>query len=138
MLRQGPGLAGRERADGQLASVQSRRAGGGERGAEERVGGRFLAAVTGDQQQDRGFGGAKDFGQDRKAVGVTPLQVVDYQNQLPPVPQAGQQLAQRHKRSPPQLLRVGHRRRPAGGGYHRLDPAQNGEYPDQGADVPRQ
>ena len=65
-------------------------------------------AHRGDEEEDGRIRGAGDLAQEREAVGVGPLQIVDDDDDRPAVGEADEQLAQRGEDARAQLLRVEH------------------------------
>ncbi len=75
--------------------------------AQERVRVAALAAERDDQQERGRVGRAHQRREQRHAVGIAPLQVVDREHQRLAIGDAREQLAQRRERAPPQLHRIG-------------------------------
>lgn len=67
----------------------------GQRQAQASAGVGLVAAVGDDEQERRRRGGREQLDEQRPAVGVAPLQVVDDEDERPVAPHAGQHLAQR-------------------------------------------
>ena len=110
---------------------------GCEQALEQRAAPHFLDPVGGEEQEWRRVLWTHELGQQWSAVGVAPVQVVDEQNQSSRTRDPGQQLAQRRKGAPPDLVRIsGYDAElgPAGLG-DRLDPFQRREQPRECLDV---
>ena len=113
----GPGRGPRpvQRLDGELAAVDARDAArpgatadGGKSAWRSGLVAAILAADSGQEQEHGGVGRPEQLGQERRAVDIAPLQVVDGQDQRLPVAEPGQQLAQGREGAAAQLLGVGH------------------------------
>ena len=95
----------------------------------------IFAAIAPQQEQPRGIGRTEDLRQQRRAIGVAPLKVIDRHHERPAVADAGQQLAQGMEGPPAQLLGVGDLGGEARGHRHGLGTAEDREDPRQRSDV---
>jgi hypothetical protein len=129
-------LRRRQRLDGQLAPLDAlARLVRFQEGVQERTVGRVLAPVTTEKQQGRGVGRSEQVPQERGAVEVAPLQVVDEQHQGTTVGQAPQEFAQGGEAAPPDLMRIGNRAVAPGDAGYRLQAARDREDPGQRPDA---
>ena len=106
--------------------------------SHERAARDILAATTRDEQQRGRIGWPEQIGQQGRAVHVSPLQIVDAQDDVSLLGQARQQLPQRAEGAPPQLLRVRDLEDAALRRRDGLHPPQNRKEPRQGQYVARQ
>ena len=134
------GLLGGQRFDHDLATLGARGLilAGLQQPGQAGVRLTVLAPVAAEEQQGRRIGGTHQVGEEVGAIEVAPVEVVDIQDQRPPVRDPGQQLPQRGEGPAPQLLLIGRLEAAQRGPGDGLDPPQDGEDPRQRRDVARQ
>jgi hypothetical protein len=118
------GLRRRQRSDRQLDGAGHCLDEGAHARARDRVG----RAVTAHEQQRRRIVAGGDVGEQRRALGVAPLEIVDPQHQRRAARQPTQQLAQTCGAAALQLVHVRAAERFFRCAEHRLDPAEDREH----------
>ena len=107
----------------------------GQQMAQDRARSSLLASVGDDQKQRRGLRGAHEFLEQRRAVHVSPVQIVDEEDERSLFREPRQELPKSAERAPAKLVDVPDLEHAAPRARHGLHPPQHGKKPRQRENV---